>query len=174
ECRTTTRYRSKHHRSVLRRGDSVRPTMSWSVLRRSGRSPPSPSHQREAIHRLVPVGLSGIEPRRRKIGTVGRVGPGLRFEAEGIRLPIESVAFAAQRAVEEVAGIELQAGLVGQQLHDAPAMRGFDPRSEAHAIALHQTIIVIVAAAAPQLLVIGSDTRADRFELAEIERRAFD
>ena len=72
------------------------------------------SHRREAIDGLVPVEPAGIEPRGRKVGTVRRVRPGLRLQAERVGLAIELSALAGERAVEEIAGIELQARLVGQ------------------------------------------------------------
>ena len=56
--------------------------------------------------------MAGVEPDGKVVGPVGRVRPGLRLQAEGVGLPVEPAVLARDRAVEEVAGIELEAGLV--------------------------------------------------------------
>src|SRR5689334_10434604 len=99
EARPLTRIASQSDLSPAGRGErSAGIGLSNSLL-----------HRREAVHGLVPVEPAGIEPRGGKVGTVRRVRPGLRLQAKRVGLTIEFSALAGERAVEEVAGIELQA-----------------------------------------------------------------
>ena len=79
------------------------------------------------------------------------------------------------RAVEEVARVELDPRLGGEDLERAAALRLDDPGDLAQLARLAaQHEVVVVAAAALQLLVGRVDARADRCRLAEVERRAVD
>src|SRR5215468_6004264 len=122
----------------------------------------------------MPVAFAGIETRRRKIRAVRRVRPSLRFETERVGLTVKSAAFAGRAAIEEIARIELQARLVSQQFEHAAASRRFQPCRQSDAAQGRKAEIMIVAAAAPQLLVVGADSLADDMRDAKIERRAFD
>ena len=82
--------------------------------------------------------------------------------------------FADDATVKIVAGIELQAGLVGVQLHGATGLWRFDRCGEAQAVGFAQAKIVIVAAAALQLRVGIVNARADRVVIVKIEWRAGD
>src|SRR5262249_45896884 len=68
----------------------------------------------EAIDGVVAVDVTGVEPGAWKVRPVRRIGPDLRLETDGVRLAIEPSALAADRAVEIVARIDLQARLIGQ------------------------------------------------------------
>src|ERR1700744_3380852 len=82
------------------------------------------------VARDMTIGLSGIEPRRWKIRTVRRIRIMLRLQAQRIELAMGAAVFADHAAVEEIAGIELHAGLIGPQFHGAPGRGIFDPRRQ--------------------------------------------
>ena len=67
----------------------------------------------EAVHCLVFIGLVWLEPGRGEVGVVGRVRPKLGFQAECAVAIVCRAGFANIRAVEPVAHVELNAGLVG-------------------------------------------------------------
>src|SRR5690606_1527189 len=71
----------------------------------------------------VTVKLPGGQPGAWKGGLVRGVGKVLRLKAQAGRLPVQRAALAAQGAGEEVAGIELQPRLGGQDLHNPPRLR---------------------------------------------------
>src|SRR5206468_6020208 len=110
----------------------------------------------------------------REIYPVGRVGPSLRFEADRVRLPVQPSAFSADRAIEIVSRINLQAGLVGQEFEHSPGAWRFEPRRQAQRARAIQAEIVIVSFAMPQLLIVSADPCTDRSGGAEIERRTRD
>ena len=89
---------------------------------------------------------------------------------------MDAAIFAGHGAVEEIARIELDAGLVGQEFEDAAGQRIFDPRRQPRFAdgAAAQAKIVIVALADPKLFVRVADARADAMRFAEIERRCLD
>src|SRR5207249_552545 len=74
----------------------------------------------------------GTEDRRRKPGLVGRVGKMLRLHREAVAMPVYDPVLAAQRPVEEVAGIELESGLRRVDLHYPPARRFVHPSGKCH------------------------------------------
>ena len=128
---------------------------------------------REAVQRGVAIDFARRKPCGRKVGPVGRIGPGVRFEADGVGLPIEPAALSGGGAVEKVSGIDLQPGLVGEQFEHAAGRWLSQPRGEARLAARRaEAEIVIVAAAHPQLRMVVADPRADLDACAEVERRA--
>src|SRR5215813_1816033 len=75
--------------------------------------------RREAVDRGGLEGLAGLQFRSRELGMIRRVGKMLCFQAEGVTLLVDLASGSGDRAVEEVAGIELHAGLVGEDFEDA-------------------------------------------------------
>ena len=66
------------------------------------------------------VCLAGTEDCRRPFGFVGAVGIVLGLKADACALVIDFVVLACDSAVEEVAGVDLNAGLIGVDIkHDA-------------------------------------------------------
>ena len=94
---------------------------------------------------------------------VRRIRITLRLQAQRIELAMHAAIFADHPAIEEIAGIELHAGLIGPQFHGAARHRLFDARRQprfAHNAAA-QAEIMIIALADPKLLVGIADPRAD-------------
>src|SRR5882672_8099986 len=79
----------------------------------------------KSVQRGVAVDLAGIEPRRRKVRTVWRVGIDLWFQAECVILTVDAAILAGHGSVEEIAGIELDARLVGPEFENATRLRVF-------------------------------------------------
>ncbi len=99
----------------------------------------------------------------------------LRFEAQGVVNLSQLAAFTLDRAIEEVACIELNPRLIRVDFQHAPARRFLHPRR--HAYLRTRTIqypVMVVTMAQLQLLVLIVDARAGRGGIAEIERRAGD
>src|SRR3546814_9451500 len=65
------------------------------------------ARRRDAIDHAVMIGFAGIDPRRSEGGLVGRVGKFLGFQRDAVAHAVEMAVLADERAVEEVAGIEL-------------------------------------------------------------------
>src|SRR3954465_14771686 len=86
---------------------------------------------REAVQRGVAIDFARGKPCGREVGPVGRIGPRVRFEAHGVGLPIQATAFSGGGAIEKVSGIDLEAGLVGEQFEHAAGRRLSESRSEA-------------------------------------------
>src|SRR5438874_7563481 len=118
------------------------------------------------------IDLAGRKARARKIRPVRCVRPDMRLQAYGVRLPVELAALARDRAVEIVAGIDLEAGLIGEQLHDAHRARRLHTRRERKLAVARETVGMVVTPAVAQLLVALADALADGPRLAEVERRA--
>ena len=93
----------------------------------------------------MPIGVAGREARARKIRPVGRIGPDLRFKADGIRLPVQQSLLSLNRSIEIVSRIDLQAGLIGQEFEDASGSRRFEPCRKAHIACAIEAEIVVVA-----------------------------
>src|SRR4029453_6441237 len=86
---------------------------------------------------------------------------------------VDLPALAGDRAVEEVAGVELQPGLRGQNLERTAGLRLDHARAEPHRPpASVQDEVVVVALADGDLLVLRLDTGADGRRLSEVEGRA--
>src|SRR5215472_2178366 len=97
----------------------------------------------------------------------------LRLEAETRPFAVRKPAFALQGAIEEVARIELQAGLGRGDVHGSTALGIGQPRGEFQPGALSiQYPVVVVAGPLFQLIVVLIDARADRRRLPKVERRA--
>ena len=59
------------------------------------------------------IGLAGPQHRLREIGPVGRIGPGLRLQAEAGERPVAAAAEADGVEIDIVASVELDAGFGG-------------------------------------------------------------
>src|SRR5215216_6384576 len=122
---------------------------------------------------LVP--LTRRQHGRREVGVVGRVGVVLGLEGEPVALPVHPAAGADQRPVQEVAGVELDARLVGDDLQDPAAPRLDDPGRQLEAAAVPvQHPVVVVAAPDDELLEPVADARPDGGRAPEVHRRAAD
>src|SRR3546814_3843838 len=73
------------------------------------------ARRRDAIDHAVMIGFAGIDPRRSEGGLVGRVGKFLGFQRDAVAHAVEMAVLADERAVEEVAGIDLHPRLSGPQ-----------------------------------------------------------
>ena len=119
------------------------------------------------------VFFSGIEADGWECGLVGCIGPFLGFEGDGFSVFESVAAFAFSFSVEEIAAIELDTGLVGENFHQ-PSGGGFvDGGSELHSRSVSaQHPVVVVAIAVVQLQVVVVDALTDSGRLIEIEWRA--
>src|SRR4051812_44916678 len=77
------------------------------------------------IHRRRVVPLPGAEHGGGELRLVRRVGEVLRLETERRALFVDLAALARDLSVQEIARVELDAGLGGEHVHRAPA-RGID------------------------------------------------
>src|SRR5215472_9090980 len=134
----------------------------------------APLRPRETIDGVVTIDSIRGQPRAWKIRSIGSVGPDLRFQTDGVGLPVKPPALSSDRAVKIVSRIDLQAWLVGQKLEDTPRARRLEPRCKPQRASVVQTEIVVVTLAVARLLIVVADARADRRRFAEIERRAGD
>ena len=66
------------------------------------------------------VGLAGLQFGGGKGGLVGRIREVLGLHAEGAAAAIDFAALAVDGAVQEIAGVELQAGLIGKTSRTRP------------------------------------------------------
>ena len=111
---------------------------------------------------MAAVGLSRTEDGRRPLGLIGRVRILLGLEADAVTLVVHDALLAGDGAVEEVAGIDLDAGLVGIDLQiDA---RGGAKELDSDAIDVAggvQDPVVVVTVAIADLLVVSGDGVAD-------------
>src|SRR3546814_14634950 len=82
------------------------------------------------------IGLAAIDPRRSERGLVGRVGKFLGFQRDAVAHAVEMAVLADERAVEEVAGVDLQPRPGGPKLQQAYRFRilppggGFQPAGD--------------------------------------------
>src|SRR5437764_7010037 len=74
--------------------------------------------------------LPRAQNRRRKVRMVRRIGVMLRLQRQAITEMIDSAAFAGDAAIEEIAGIKLEARLGSGDLHRATTRWLDDARSE--------------------------------------------
>ena len=93
------------------------------------------------------IGLPGIEPRGRKVRTVRCIRIDLRLQTERVVLAMNAAIFAGHGSIEEIARIELDAGLVGPEVENAAGSQIFHARGKTWRAggAAGQTVIVIVA-----------------------------
>src|SRR3954449_2661327 len=118
------------------------------------------------------INLAGFEARARKIRAVRCIRPDVRLQANCIRLAIQLTTLAGDRAVEIVAGIDLEPGLIGEELHDPPRTRRLQPRRKSKLAVTPEAVGVIIAPAVAQLLIAFTNALAHTARLAEVERRA--
>src|SRR6266508_2533857 len=110
---------------------------------------------------------------RREVVMVGRVRVVLGLQRQAVALPVHPAAGADQGAVQEVARVELDARLVGEDLQDPAASRVGQPRRQLQpGAAPVQHPVVVVAAADDELRVAVADARTDRGRPGEVQRRA--
>src|SRR5260370_34207420 len=116
------------------------------------------------------ISLAWRELGRREFGLVGRIREVLRFEAEGGPLAVNLAALPADSAIQEVAGVELDSGLRGENLHQAAGFPFRDARRERQAACgTVEYKVVIVALAEFQLLVASIGASPDSSGLSELE-----
>ena len=100
---------------------------------------------------------------------IRRIREVLRFEAQRAMAGIRNSPFPLDRAIQKVAGVKLDPGLIGQNLQHAPTARLIDFRClRKFAAAAIEYPIVIVAMAFFQLIVIIVNSCAHGGRLAEI------
>src|SRR5579862_9420413 len=127
----------------------------------------------ELVDSCLMIYLTRLELGRGELGLVRRIRIVLSLQAEAVVLVVDLAALANIRAVQEVARIELQTGLVGPDFHDAAGPRARDPGGEPYPLAVSiDTKVVVVSAGVFQLDIVLIDTRPDRGGLAEVQRRA--
>jgi hypothetical protein len=120
----------------------------------------------KAINRLTLIDLTRPQDGRREVRFVRTVGKRLRFETEARLLDVRDAVLASQW-LDELARVELNAGLGGEHFHDPPARRLGEPRGETQfaALAAHDPIVVVEAAAG---------TRADACRVRKVKVGAVD
>jgi len=133
----------------------------------------------EAVDHLHRVRLAGAQHAAGIAGAVEgrlvrRVGEEAGLEAEALAESVRLVPAGLDRAVEEVAGIELEAGCVREHLEGAATLRVGHARGKPRRAAEAEVVGVVVAARADELRVGYADAFADGVGAAEVERRAFD
>src|SRR5262249_23295676 len=112
----------------------------------SSRSVAWPSLRGELVDGGLRVRLAGLENDRGKLRVMDRIREMLCFQAKALVLAINRTALPLDLPVQEVAGVELNPGLRGQNLQDAPrlgiAHAGGQDRLVAAAAAEHKVVIV--------------------------------
>src|SRR5712664_2379905 len=176
-CRTTRRCRWLDHRcSPHPKHNGARKGSWWRLPPCDLLGSPAPSTRGKSIQRGVTIGLSGIEPRRRIVWTIWRVGIGLRLQAQRVILAVNSAIYSGHGPVEEIARIKLDTGLICQNFEDPARLWIFHAGSKTGVAgaAAAQAEIVIVALADLNLFNGIAQARADPIGDAEIERRPVD
>ena len=121
------------------------------------------------------VGLAGFELGGGEGGVVGGIGVVLGFEAEAEVLGVGGSGFSFQGAVEEVAGVELDAGFGGGDGEDSSGGRVVDFGGFLHGSGwATEDPIMVVAVGDLELVVRGIDALADGGGFAKIERSSGD
>ena len=102
----------------------------------------------ELVDADLRIGLPGAQYRRGEIVVVGAVGELLRFERQRLAVALRLAVFADALAVEEVAAVNLQSGLVAQHL-DGTSRGGFSDRGDlldaAFGLAVDHPVVVVAA-----------------------------
>ena len=119
------------------------------------------------------VFLAGAQDGRGKARFVRGVREELGFEREAVRLAVGAARRAVERAIQEVAGIELNAGLGGLHGQCAAGTGVRQERGTFEPVAI-QHEVVVEAGGEADLLVVGAQPLADQLAEAEVERRASD
>ena len=138
-----------------------------------------PLFHRKAQDGLRAVALSRAEEGGGELGLVGAVGEVLGLEAEAAPLRVGALRLAAEASVEEVAGVELDAGLGGEDLEDAARLGfedagGEDRLGAGGAWSAVEDEVVVVAVTELELGIRLVDVLADGFGAAEVEGGACD
>ena len=133
----------------------------------------------EAVDHPLAVALTWTEDAGRVAGAVEgrlirRVGEEAGLEAEALPVAERSAAAPDDGAVEEVAGVELNPGCVGEDIKRTSGSGFRGPGSEAEACGDAEVEAMVVTAGQAQLQVLGADALADAARVAEIKRRALD
>src|SRR5437773_2815432 len=147
------RYRcaAESTRSRCRRTSSLR--SSWASA--GAARPPSTTQSRsfaisgldgELVDRARAVLLSRTQRGRREARLVRRVGKMLCLHREAVAMTVDDAILPPQRAIEEVAGIELEPRLRRVDLHYPAARRLVDPRCKRRAgvgtLVQHEVVII--------------------------------
>ena len=129
----------------------------------------------EAVDAGLGVGIAGDEEGRGEVGVVAGIRPLLGLQNQAAA-ELERFAILSEvGTVEEVATVELEAGLVGQHFQEAPRPGLIDRADEFHAVGLLvDTPIVVVPAGIAKLVEVVIDPLPDGMRLPEIHRRAHD
>src|SRR6266850_1464002 len=175
--RTTRRCRWPDHRCSPRPKDNgARKRLWWRLPPCGLPDSTAPSTRGKSIPRGVTIGLPGIEPRRRIVWTIRRVGVDLRLKAQRVILAVNAAIFSGHGPVEEIARIELDTGLICQNFEDPARPRIFHAGSKTGiaGAAAAQAEIVIVALADLNLFKGIAQAHADAVGDAEIERSPVD
>src|SRR5206468_657027 len=107
-----------------------------------------------------------------EVRMIRRIGEVLRFQRQG-GAELVNAAHAVNGSVQKVARVELNTGLVCEDLHHAARFRVFHfggQRRSAGLVVQHEVLIVAVGEF--QLFVGGPDTAADDHRGSEVERSA--
>ena len=126
----------------------------------------------ETKFRGLAVGFAGVEDGGGEMGMVDGVGIVLGFEAEGVVLFVGDVVFADESAVEEVGGVELEAGLGGPEF-EAARGGGFGDGGgvrEAAVLAVEDDVVIVAIGRAGHVEKIA----ADGFGGGEVDGGVFD
>src|SRR5215218_10830360 len=128
----------------------------------------------EPVDRGGVVALAGAQHGRREVGVVGRVGEVLGLQGETVALPVGAAAGPDHGAVEEVARVELDAGLVGEDLQYPPAARVLQPGRQLQpgAAPVEHPVVVVAAADLELLEAVVTDPLTDPGRTGEVHRRA--
>src|SRR4051794_3745074 len=114
------------------------------------------------------VGLARGQSRRTELGAVGRVGEQLRLEGDAVTLPQQPVGPRSLAAVEEVAGVHLQAGLVGVQFEAGAGVRRREHGRRTVPVRSEDDVVVD-ASSGLDLLVWRTDGPPDDARAPEVE-----
>ena len=88
------------------------------------------------------VRLPRAQDGRGPVGPVRRVREQLRLQGDAVTLAVAAAARGSAGAVEEVAGVDLQPGLVGEQLQPGAGARGLEDGGDAQPVAADDVVVV--------------------------------
>ena len=130
----------------------------------------------KSVQASMLVHFSGPQDGVRELGEVDGVGEFLGFQGKGAA-ECDDVAVLVNRlaVTEEIAAVELEAGLVGINFQHSSRRRAYDPGVQAEAAGAGVIVydpVVVVAVAVADLLIVGIYELAYGPGLAEIHRTA--
>ena len=105
---------------------------------------------------------------------IRRIRKVLGLKAQGAAMRIRLAAFAGDRPIQEISGVELNARLIGQYLQHAPAAGLVDLGRLRQFATIIKHPIVIVTVAFFQLIVVVVNSCAHSGGFLEVERRSTD